>query len=107
MIDELEDRGFAVVKGMLAPAACDELIRGYDDASRYRNTVVMARHGFGAGEYRYFAYPLPREVAALRERLYAGTRALANAWHERLGLETRFPTALDAFVGQGGKPTPL
>jgi hypothetical protein len=103
MIDELDARGFAVVPGMLAPDACDELIRGYDDDARYRSTVVMARHGFGSGEYRYFAYPLPATVATLREDLYRRTRELANTWQERLGQEARF----GASMRVGNKPTPL
>jgi hypothetical protein len=99
MIDELDAHGFAVIPSLLDPAACNELIRSYDQDELYRSTVVMARHGFGSGEYRYFAYPLPPVVAGLRTWLHDQTRPLADAWHQRLGLP---PVVLTR-----GKPTPL
>jgi hypothetical protein len=78
----------------------------------FRSQVHMARHGFGRGEYKYFAYPLPEMVAGLRARLYPQLAPIANRWQERMGLETRFPAAHDDFLkrchaaGQT-RPTPL
>ena len=66
----LEANGFAVAECCLDASACRELAAMYDDDDTFRNRVVMERHGFGRGEYRYFAYPLPSIVAALRESLY-------------------------------------
>jgi hypothetical protein len=84
----------------------------YDDDGRFRSHVVMARHGFGRGEYRYFRYPLPEVVASLRAALYPHLAPFANRWHEALGIEVRFPAEHSAFLdrchaaGQV-KPTPL
>ncbi|MBC5809284.1 MAG: 2OG-Fe(II) oxygenase [Candidatus Eremiobacteraeota bacterium] len=104
--------GFAVLRGALDASACDELIRGYDDDARYRSTVVMQRHNFGRGEYRYFAYPLPPLVRELRENFYAALAPIANEWNASLGLAESYPPTLDAFVAECAKagqkrPTPL
>ncbi|MGE0744748.1 MAG: 2OG-Fe(II) oxygenase [Rhodospirillales bacterium] len=107
----LDDRGCAVVGPLLAPVACAALAAVYGEESAFRSRVVMARHGFGRGEYRYFAAPLPQPVAMLRETLYPGLAAVANRWQAALGGET-FPDSLAAYrarchaAGQD-KPTPL
>lgn len=109
---ELDAQGAALVPGLLSPEECQQLVRAYEDATQFRSTVVMARHGYGRGEYRYFAYPLPALVAELRTHLYPLLAPIANRWHERLRLDERFPEAHAAFVerchrdGQT-RPTPL
>ena len=108
---DLDARGFAVLPGLLAPEACQALAALYEQQV-FRSQVHMARHGFGRGEYKYFAYPLPQAVADLRERLYAQLVPMANRWCERMGLETRFPANHETFLkrchaaGQM-RPTPL
>jgi len=108
----LNAQGCTTTAPLLAPEECAALAALYDDPSSFRSRVVMARHGFGRGEYQYFAAPLPPVVTALRTALYARLAPLANAWHEAMGLAPRFPTALDAFLSQchaAGQsiPTPL
>jgi hypothetical protein len=101
------------VTGPLLPAAvCAQLIKSYDAEARFRSTIVMARHGFGQGEYKYFARPLPDVVESLRRAFYPMLAPIANDWHGRMGVEARFPATLDAFLdachrdGQQ-RPTPL
>lgn len=108
----LEARGCSVLPGVLDAAACRRLVALWDEPETFRSRVIMQRHRFGAGEYRYFDYPLPDVVADLRERLYPPLAAIANAWQAQLGLEVRYPGELDAFrarchaAGQT-RPTPL
>ena len=108
---DLDERGFAVLPGLIAPEACQALAGLYDQPL-FRSQVHMARHGFGRGEYKYFAYPLPDRVADLRTRLYTQLAPIANRWQERMGLETRFPAVHADFLkrchaaGQT-RPTPL
>ena len=108
----LEAEGHARISGLLAPAACADLAALYDRDRRFRSTVVMARHSFGSGEYRYFTRPLPRTVADLRRGLYRRLAPLAARWREPLGLDHAIPPELEAFTeicraaGQE-KPTPL
>lgn len=112
MQTELEARGYAVVESMLGAAECRALVGLYEDDARFRSRVVMAKHGFGRGEYRYFAYPLPPVVQALRERLYPTLARIANAWNARLAIEMRYPPTHTEFLerchaaGQT-RPTPL
>lgn len=109
---DLDDRGYAVLPSLLSLADCDALIVGYTDDAAYRSRVVMARHNFGRGEYKYFAYPLPPLVASLREALYPPLAAIANRWQSTLGIATAFPPDHAAFLerchaaGQT-RPTPL
>jgi uncharacterized protein len=108
----LDREGWAPLGGLLTPVECRALIASYDDDARFRSKVVMARHGFGRGEYRYFAYPLPTRVAQLRETLYPHLVPIANRWNERLRSEVRFPPTHGEFLkrchdaGQT-RPTPL
>jgi uncharacterized protein len=109
---ELDARGSAILPGLLSVAACEELGSLYADDGRFRSRVVMGRHGFGQGEYKYFAYPLPTAVAELRAALYAPLAPLANEWSRRLGETRRYPQRLEDFLahchGAGQvKPTPL
>jgi len=85
---------------LLTGAECEELRRLYDQPSHFRSTVVMARHNFGEGEYRYFAYPLPPLVANLRKALYRKLASIANAWNEALRERTTFPSTLEAYLEQ-------
>lgn len=109
---QLAERGFATTGQVLEPAACEELAARYDDDAAFRNTVVMARHGFGSGEYRYFAYPLPPLVAELRAAFYARLAPVAREWGPHLGLPGDLPDGLDEYTelcarkGQA-RPTPL
>jgi hypothetical protein len=108
----LDSHGWAMIEQALTADECRMLAGLYDDDGRFRSHVVMARHGFGRGEYKYFRYPLPEVVASLRTALYARLAPFANRWHEALGIEARFPAEHSAFLdrchaaGQV-KPTPL
>jgi hypothetical protein len=109
---ELDAQGCAVLKGLLSPDQCRALAALYPDDSHFRSRVVMGRHGFGRGEYKYFAYPLPPEIAQLRPALYARLGDLANRWNEAMGIDIRYPQNHDDFLrrchaaGQT-RPTPL
>jgi len=109
---DLDARGFAVLEKVLDGAECRAIAGLYDDGSRFRSRVVMARHGFGRGEYQYFRDPLPEIVAALRLSLYPRLAPLANRWNESMRIEVRFPPELPEFLerchetGQT-RPTPL
>jgi hypothetical protein len=88
---DLDSHGWAMIGKALTADECQMLAGLYDDDGRFRSHVVMARHGFGRGEYRYFRYPLPEVVASLRTALYPRLAPFANRWHEALGIEIRFP----------------
>jgi uncharacterized protein len=109
---QLEARGCAVLPGLLTPGACQELADLYPADAGFRSRVVMSRHGFGRGEYKYFSYPLPPLIAELRTALYPHLAPVANAWGRRLGVDKHYPTTLETFLecchaaGQV-KPTPL
>lgn len=109
---DLDARGWARLPALLSPADCAAAAALFGAEAGFRKHVVMERHGYGQGEYRYFAYPLPPIVATLRGRLYPHLAPIANDWHRRLGLAPRFPADHAAFVdrchaaGQV-KPTPL
>ena len=109
---DLDACGAAVLGGLLDPADCAALIALYDDPARFRSRVVMARHGFGRGEYQYFAAPLPPLVAGLRAALYPKLAAIANRWAAALGETGRFPDDHAAFLARchaagQTRPTPL
>jgi len=112
LTQDLDRHGCAIVSGILAPEECAALIASYDEDLLFRSRIVMSRHGFGRGEYKYFAYPLPEPVAALREALYPHLAVIANAWSEALRVDTRYPPQHQAYLdgcraaGQT-KPTPL
>jgi len=109
---ELDAYGCAAVQGLLTAPECEELAARYSDDAHFRSRVVMARHGFGRGEYKYFAHPLPELVAELRQALYPPLVATANRWSEAMGLEVRFPGEHAAFLARchragQTRPTPL
>ena len=101
-----------MLRGALRDDEADAIAATYADEQRFRSTVVMARHGFGRGEYKYFSYPLPPIVAELRTGLYPRLAPIANAWHDSMGISVRFPAEHEAFIRrchQAGqqRPTPL
>ena len=108
---DLTEHGYAV-RPLLDPATCRSLERLYDQDSPFRKRIVMERHGYGRGEYKYFSYPLPDTVAALRTQLYPPLAAIANRWRRALGQDETFPDTLDTYLdhchaaGQT-RPTPL
>jgi hypothetical protein len=108
----LDERGWALLPGLMSAARCRQVASGYDDAAQFRSRVVMARHGFGRGEYQYFADPLPELIRELRSHLYAALAPVANRWNEALGKQQRFPAAHSDFLAQchaagQTRPTPL
>ena len=112
LVAELSREGSVVLPSLLDARECADIADLYPDESRFRSHVVMARHGFGRGEYRYFAYPLPDPIAGLRPALYARLAPVANAWAERLGIATRYPEDHAVFLGAchaagQTRPTPL
>jgi len=109
---ELDEQGWAVLPGLLGSEDCSLMAALYDQEEGFRSRVVMARHGFGRGEYRYFSYPLPAAVQNLRTALYPRLAPIANGWHARLGNETRFPGDHADYIARCHKagqarPTPL
>ena len=109
---DLDTRGWAVTPRLLDDADCAALAGLYEQEAGFRSRVVMARHGFGRGEYRYFSYPLPSLVQALREGLYPPLAWIANRWAARLGEDRRFPETLAEMLDRShaagqARPTPL
>ncbi|HEY1290445.1 MAG TPA: 2OG-Fe(II) oxygenase [Burkholderiales bacterium] len=110
--EELDAQGCAVIERLLPEADCDGLAALYPSEAHFRSRVVMARHGFGRGEYKYFRYPLPPLLSRLRAALYGPLARIANRWNAATGSELRYPAEHAAFVrrchraGQR-RPTPL
>ncbi|HEX6534044.1 MAG TPA: 2OG-Fe(II) oxygenase [Gemmatimonadaceae bacterium] len=108
----LDAHGWAMLEGVLSAEECAAIARLYDDGGRFRSHIVMARHGFGRGEYKYFAYPLPDIIADLRAALYRRLAPIANRWNEAMGIDVRYPAEHASFLerchaaGQT-RPTPL
>jgi uncharacterized protein len=110
--DELSAHGCATTGPLLAAEQCTALARIYAEDARFRSRVIMARHGFGQGEYKYFAYPLPELVATLRAALYPPLAAIAKRWDEQLGVDVAYPAEHAAYLARcnkagQSKPTPL
>jgi hypothetical protein len=109
---ELDAQGCAVLNGLLSAEECSALAALYPDDSHFRSRIVMGRHGFGRGEYKYFSYPLPELIAELRPTLYVPLQSVANRWNEAMGIDVRYPDTHQAFLkrchaaGQT-RPTPL
>ncbi|HEY2685753.1 MAG TPA: 2OG-Fe(II) oxygenase [Steroidobacteraceae bacterium] len=108
----LESQGFLVIKALLSEEACSQVRECYDQDQLFRNTVDMARYRFGQGQYRYFSYPLPRQVVELRESFYPKLVPVANRWWELLKEGKSFPSSYRDFLAdckeQGQeRPTPL
>lgn len=110
--EQLNENGFAVLKNLITAEQCLALSALYSEEGHFRSRVVMARHGFGVGEYQYFAYPLPALLAQLRTDLYAGLAPIANRWNRLMNIPVAYPPEHSAFLDrchQAGqrKPTPL
>ncbi len=109
---DLDAQGSAVLEHMLSPEECRELSALYPNDGLFRSRVVMGRHGFGRGEYKYFSYPLPDLVASLRASIYPRLVPIANRWNADMGIDIRYPENHEDFLdrcrraGQS-KPTPL
>lgn len=108
----LDASGHAVLPRLLTRAQCEGLAALYPRTSGYRTRIVMARHGFGRGEYKYFSYPLPPLLERMRRALYLHLAPIANQWNRQLGSQVQYPADLDAFLArchEAGqrRPTPL
>ncbi|HEY6645309.1 2OG-Fe(II) oxygenase [Povalibacter sp.] len=95
---QLDEQGFAVLSGLLSAGECDALRHGYAADAGFRKRVVMARHGFGRGEYQYFDYPLPSLIQSLRHSIYPHLTAVANRWCDQMNLAHRFPDDHESFL---------
>ena len=108
----LDAHGWAMLPKLLTPSEAAAVAGFFNDDSRFRSHIIMARHGFGRGEYKYFTYPLPDKVADLRTALYARLVPIANRWNESMGIDVRYPDAHADFIERCHKagqmrPTPL
>ena len=109
---DLDAEGNAIIKDLMSLADCDKIRGLYDKEDLFRSNVVMERHGFGRGEYRYFSYPLPELITTLRTSLYPQLVPIANLWNETMGFDVRYPATHADYIRlchQAGqkKPTPL
>ena len=109
---DLDAQGWAILPKLLSGPECAASTDLYDRESGFRSHVVMARHGYGRGEYKYFAYPLPSGIESLRTTLYPRLAPIANRWHEAMGIPARFPAEHAAFIARchaagQTRPTPL
>ena len=95
---DLDARGYAMLEALLSPPECTALATLYADDERFRSRVVMARHGFGRGEYRYFSYPLPELVGGLRTAVYPLLAPIANRWNTSMGMNVRYPATHAEFI---------
>ncbi|AKU93217.1 2OG-Fe(II) oxygenase [Vulgatibacter incomptus] len=110
--EELDRSGSARIEGLLGSAQCEALAGLYPRDDCFRKTVVMARHGFGSGEYKYFRYPLPEPIQELRTAIYPHLAPIANRWNETMGVDVRYPPDHAAFLARchdagQTRPTPL
>jgi hypothetical protein len=112
LLKHLDTYGWAIFENLLTAAECETIAGLYDEERHFRSRVVMAQHGFGRGEYKYFSYPLPELVARLRSALYPWLAPVANRWNEAMGSGVRYPDTHAAFIERCHKagqtrPTPL
>jgi uncharacterized protein len=110
--DTLDEQGGAVIERVLDADTCAALAALYPQSAPFRSRVLMEQHGFGRGEYKYFAYPLPDIIGSLRTQIYPHLAPLANRWHAAMGIDVRFPATHAEFVARchaAGqlRPTPL
>jgi hypothetical protein len=109
---ELDEQGCSLLSGILSAKECEDVAALYSQDSIFRSRVIMARHGFGRGEYKYFSYPLPDLISSFRSALYPHLAPVANRWNDAMGLDVRYPEKHADFVkrcheaGQV-RPTPL
>jgi uncharacterized protein len=112
IVEHLDAYGWATFPELLTAEETAAIAGLYDDESKFRSRVVMARHGFGRGEYKYFTYPLPQTIAELRTALYPRLVPIANRWNQSMGIDVRFPATHEEFIRRCHKagqtrPTPL
>ncbi len=110
--NDLDRDGLALTGRLISDAVCDTLSALYDTDESFRSRVVMARHGFGSGEYKYFSYPLPQTIDALRLALYKQLAPIANSWMKAMGAAHRYPDTLEEMLARchetgQSRPTPL
>jgi hypothetical protein len=109
---QLDERGSTVIERLISPKECAALAALYPNDEVFRSRVVMANHGFGRGEYKYFTYPLPALIANLRTTLYPELAVVANRWNKEMGIDVRFPDEHAKFIkrchaADQRRPTPL
>ena len=97
---DLDANGNATIEKLLSPVQCEALCALYPEDAPFRSRVVMGRHGFGRGEYKYFDYPLPKIVASLRAAFYPHLVPIANRWNEQMSLDGEFPTDHEEFLAR-------
>jgi hypothetical protein len=112
ILSDLDRFGCATTKGVLAAKECHELLSCYDHDEHFRSRIVMAQHGFGRGEYKYWKYPLPATIETLRSAPYPHLAGVANRWNEAMNIDVRYPAAHAAYLEQCHRagqlrPTPL
>ena len=112
IISNLDEFGCATTEPLLTPEECTVLAESYDSDGLFRSRIIMARHGFGRGEYKYFAYPLPQIVTALRDSLYPALAQVGNRWNKALGIDVTYPATHAGYLrrchaDEQSKPTPL
>jgi uncharacterized protein len=112
IIQDLNNRGYADASSVLTPGECRSLAAMYSEDKHFRSRIIMARHGFGRGEYKYWAYPLPDAVAALRAALYVRLSGVANHWNRIMGIDVSYPSEHEEYLARchsagQTKPTPL
>jgi hypothetical protein len=112
LTEELNEQGSALLKNVLTPEQCEALSTLYPEDDLFRSRVVMARHGFGRGEYKYFNYPLPGIIESLRTSLYSELAPIANGWNQSMGIPVQYPSEHADFIRrchEAGqlRPTPL
>lgn len=112
IVASLDTDAYAIISSVLSPEECGSLVATYEANEGFRSRIVMARHGFGRGEYKYFAYPLPEVVAGLRTALYPRLSGIANRWNQAMGIEVRYPDDHASYLDRCHRagqinPTPL
>ncbi len=98
--NEMHEKGFAIIPKFLTDKQCNELIQGYNNPNAYRKTVVMERHRFGLGEYKYFNYPLPDLIQQIRTEIYPHLVPIANLWFKALNINRKFPPTHQELLQQ-------
>jgi hypothetical protein len=112
LASELDARGCATIEGLITPVECDAVAALYPLDGMFRSRIVMARHGFGRGEYKYFSYPLPDLIGGLRTAIYPQLAPIANRWNSAMGIDVRYPAQHADFIARchaagQTRPTPL